>query len=139
MTCASRSEQCGQRGSERGCGRSISAFFRLANCELLLLEAAEHGERRLVNRARPAAAAHRVPGLPVDLDAGRLGLEPLLQARPQLGRPQAQAAVPMQLSSFPVGWPEPFDGLLPRLAKWLGVDAGFEPASSVEEVVSLLP
>src|ERR1700730_15008241 len=143
MTCASRSEQRGQRGSERGSARSASAcpprspgrwraasegtlrsvFLRLANCKLLFLEASQHRERALVDGAGPAPPAQRVPAFPIDAERRRVGLELLLQAGSQLWRAHAQPALAVKYRGLAVRRPEPLDCLLPGKVKRRGVDA----------------
>src|SRR5204863_321234 len=71
----------------------------------LLLDTTQHAERLRIERAWAGAAADRVPALPIVGDGRRFHLEPLFEARVQLGRAQAQLAFAMQLGGRTVRWP----------------------------------
>src|SRR5205823_2825612 len=65
-------------------------------------------------------------------------LELLLQARKQLGRPEAQRAALVELCRVAVGWAEPRDRLEPSLFERTPFDARAQPAAAVQEVIALL-
>src|SRR5207247_5108280 len=126
MTSATRALQCGQRGSgtsppggevvsDRDAGLGAwGCLFRGGRRIFLLLETTQHAERVRIDRAWAGAAADVVPALPIAGDGRRFHLEPLFEARTQLGRAQAQLAFAMQLGGLTVRWPEPLDRLAPR-------------------------
>src|SRR5262249_27602249 len=134
MTSASVDPQRGQRGADRGSGCGSGSGW----IEPLLLEAPEHPERALVDAARPAAPAFRVPGGPIALQSGRRPLQSLLEPGHELVGPHRKRAAAMELGCVPVRGPEPLDRLPPGLVQGLLVDARLEPAASVQEVITLL-
>src|SRR5437660_5115522 len=121
MTSASWLPQNGQRGAERGFSAS-GRGFRTGDSVTTFFQAAEHVEGVPVDGAGLAAAADRVPPLPV-------------QAQLRLRTVELGRQPPPQLVA--VG-PEPLGRLLPGLLdRRVGPDL-LQPAAPVEEVVALL-
>src|SRR5579859_7214862 len=115
ITSASRRWQCGHAGS---CSRAGSGLLlSRGGRKPLLLQAAQHPERALIDGAGPGAPAPLIPSFPVGRHFRRRGLESLFEPRAQLGRSHAQRAFLVERGSVAVRRPEPLERFAPGLVE----------------------